>query len=148
MKVRFRPAVIVLGVAVFSFAHPLFGVDLPLKESHTREEALQVPTEDPVLKEQIEKVTKGLQDLHREMAMARQMIQQETSEKRKTALYAELDGLRKERDMLERLLHDLVEEATATEWTAIDEALRRAKSFERYQEKSYQKEENLRERKQ
>lgn len=124
----------------------------PAPEEETAEglykEAVTVSTEDQVLKEQLLKVASILQETHQKMTQRRRELQQTTDQTRKTALYTELDGLRKERDMLERLLHDLVEEATATEWTAIDEALRRAKSFERHQEKAYQKEENLRERKQ
>ena len=112
------------------------------------EEALTVTTEDEVLKEQLLKVDGVLTELHQRIAQRRLELRGATDEARKAALYSELDGLRKEWNMLERLLHDLVEEAQATQWTAIDEALRRAKSFERYQERTYQREENIRERKQ
>ncbi|MBI3323297.1 MAG: hypothetical protein HYZ95_02395 [Candidatus Omnitrophica bacterium] len=117
-------------------------------ELHGHEAALEVPTEDPVLKEQIQTVTEALNGLHRSIAQNRRALQASPDDSAKSALYAELDGLRKEHDMLERLLHDLVEEARATEWTRIDEALRRTKSYERRQEHSYEKEEALRERQQ
>ena len=113
---------------------------------HSHEEALNIVTEDPVLKEQIVKVTEGLETLHQQMAQRRKALNTTTDEVKKAVLYAELDGLRKEHDMLERLLHELVEEAKATECTTIDEALKRAREVERYQERAYQKEEVLRER--
>lgn len=103
---------------------------------------------DPVLEEQIAKVQGALDQLHEQMAQRRLALQQEPDGTRKAALYAELDGLRKERDLLERLLHDLVDEAKATEWTAIDEALKRARTFERRQEGTYQREEAIRDRQQ
>ena len=118
------------------------------EETHTHSEALNIVTEDQELKEQIEKVAEGLGELHQQMAQRRKMIQSETSEAKKVAWYAELDGLRKEHDLLEGLLHELVEEATATEWTKVDEALKRAREFERHQEHAYQREEGLRERQQ
>ena len=116
------------------------------KETHSHEAALQVVTEDPVLKEQIIKVTEGLQILYRQMAQRRQAIQKETDSIRKAALYVELDGLRRERDALEGLLHELVEEAKATEWTKIDEALKGVRFIDRYSEKETRKEEVLRDR--
>jgi len=54
--------------------------------------------------------------------------------------------LRKEREDLEALLHDLVEEARASERTEIDEALARVRWLERQQEQWYKKEELLRDR--
>lgn len=120
----------------------------PEEETHSHPESLDVATEDAVLKEQIRKVNESLTTLHQEMSALRRAIQREADPSRKAALYAELDGLRKQHDMLERLLHDLVDEARATEWTAIDEALRRIKPYEKRQEKAYEKEEALRERQQ
>ncbi|MBI3615137.1 MAG: hypothetical protein HY211_01340 [Candidatus Omnitrophica bacterium] len=114
----------------------------------THEEALNVATEDEPLKQQILKVNDALRQIYEQMVQKRKALNAVPNEAQKASLYAELDGLRKERDMLERLLHDLVEEARATEWTQIDAALKRAKAFERYQERAYQKEEVLRERRQ
>ena len=144
---------LVLAVALFDM---LLWIPIPApyaaqpkeETTHAHEEALTVATEDPVLKEQIAQMTSALEQLHERMASARKALDAATDDDRKTALYAELDGLRKERDTLERLLHELVDEAKATEWTAIDEALRRSRAFERYQERADQKEDNLRERKQ
>ncbi len=113
---------------------------------HTHEKALRVETEDPVLKEQIVKLTQSLDQFHHQMAQKR-AIQATTDEAQKSALYAELDILHKEHDMLDRLLHDLIFEAQATEWTRGDEALRRIKPFERRQEQELRQEEALRDRK-
>lgn len=118
------------------------------EEPHSHPEALSVTTEDQELQEQILKINDALEDLHRQMAQRKKVLQATTSDAEKTTLYVALDGLRKERDMLERLLHDLVEEAQATEWTVVDEALKRARAAERPQERAVQREENLRERQQ
>ncbi|MBI4227405.1 MAG: hypothetical protein HY600_03905 [Candidatus Omnitrophica bacterium] len=110
-------------------------------------EAAAVVTEDAVLKEQIAKVDEALATIHEQMAVRRQALQQAMTEGQKASLYAELDGLRKEHDLLERLLHELLDEARATEWTAIDAALARVKSYERVQERATRREEALRDRK-
>lgn len=141
-----RVVVVALVMSVFLCPVAAQAAEPAEEETHSHAEALKVTTGDEVLKEQIEKVTQALEGIHEQMAQRRRQIQGETDEAKKAALYAELDGLRKEHDMLERLLHDLVEEATATEWTAIDEALRRAKAVEQYQERLYQKEEVIRDR--
>jgi ABC-type phosphate transport system auxiliary subunit len=117
------------------------------EKPHTHSEALHVEAEDPVLKEQIVKVTQVLDQLHHEMAKKRQAIHSAANDAQKSASYAELDVLNKEHDMLEQLLHDLVKEAHATEWTIVDEALRRVKKFEQRQEQEYRQEEALRDRK-
>lgn len=143
MPTRWRRGIRVMVVGAVSLV-PMFvqAEELP----HSHEAALHVSTEDPVLKEQIVKVHEVLVSLHTQMAQRRQRLQQTTDETQRVGLYAELDGLRMEHDLLERLLHELVDEAKATEWTAIDEALQRAKRFERAQERTYKREEDLRER--
>lgn len=115
--------------------------------SHVHDISSKIVTEDQELKEQMKKVEAALTDLHSEMTKRRNAIKEETDPARKAALYAELDQIREEHDTLERLLHDLVEEATATEWTKIDEALKRVKSIERYQERAERREEVFRDRK-
>ena len=118
------------------------------ESTHTYNVAPQITTEDPELKEQIVKVEGVLGDLHTDMTQRRNAIKQETDPAKKAALYAELDKIRRERDTLERILHELVEEATATEWTKIDEALKRARTIEKYQERAYRREEVIRDRQQ
>lgn len=122
----------------------------PLEEemTHAHDTASQIVTEDAELKDQIVKVEEALSALHPEMARLRNAIKQEPDPARKAALYAELDSLREDHDALERILHDLVEEATATEWTKIDEALKKARSIEQYQEKASRREEVIRDRQQ
>lgn len=120
--------------------------DLAPEGRHSHSETLSVATEDRELQEQILKINDALEGLHQQMAVRKKALQAATSDARKAALYVELDGLRKEHNMLERLLHDLVEEAQATEWTVVDEALKRARAAERSQERAVQREENLRER--
>ena len=126
-----------------SFAQPV----QPAEEGlHAHEEALQVETEDPVLKEQIVKVGEAIGQLHEQMAQKRRAIQAAADQAEKSTLYAELDVLRKEHDMLEGLLHELVEEARATEWTKVDEALSRVEEIRRRREYEERREEVLRDR--
>lgn len=134
------------GLALFFASGPIQAEPEP-ETVHSHDEALQVPTEDPVLKEQIAKIHAALQDLHIEMARLRKELQTPSLDDRRAgSLYGQLDGLRKEHDSLERLLHELVEEAQATEWTEIDEALKRVKQYEQTQERQYRQEEVLRDR--
>lgn len=135
-----------LFVGICLISAPAGAAEPPDGTMDTHALAASVATDDVVLKEQIAKVDQAIQELHGRMVERRQAIQQVTDKTKKAALDAELDGLRKERDMLERLLHELVEEARATEWTAVDQALARAKSLERRQEEAYQRQEALRDR--
>ncbi|MBI1952685.1 MAG: hypothetical protein HYS41_00990 [Candidatus Omnitrophica bacterium] len=130
------------------FFCPLGGLPAHAEEEELPPQEPVVATEDEVLKEQIAQVHQGLLEIHQAMAKRRRTLMAETNEVRKANLYAEIDGLRKEYNLLQDLLFELVDEATATEWTKIDEALKRVRRFERYQERAYQKEENLRERQQ
>lgn len=104
------------------------------------------PTEDPVLKEQIVRIHSILAELDFQTSKRRKAIQEEADPARKANLRAQLDGLRRERGLLVGLLNDLIAEARATEWTRIDEALKRVRSFEQTQERLYKREEDLRER--
>lgn len=105
-----------------------------------------IHTEDEDLKAQIFKVNDALENLHRQIAQQRKQIQAAATDAERARLYARLDALRKEHDMLERLLHELVDEATATEWTKVDQALKRVRELERYQEKQQRREDVLRDR--
>lgn len=116
------------------------------EESRPHIDPTTINTEDEDLKEQIFKINDALEDLHQKIAQQRKQIQAAGTDAQQAALYARLDGLRKEHDMLERLLHELVEEAQATEWTTVDEALRKARESERYQENQQRKEDVLRDR--
>lgn len=146
-----RSLVSVIGIMMLGgvcVSGPVRAAGEPDETSHGHAAALAVPTEDLVLKAQIVAVAGALGTIHEAMAQRRRAIQQAAGGPQKAVLYTELDGLRKEHDMLERLLHELVEEAQATEWTKIDEALKRAKPFERRQEEQSKREDDLRERQQ
>lgn len=148
MRLRgFRQAAADLFFLLTFILAPAFPVQAQLQEElDSHDQALEVPAEDPILKEQILEVHQALEGLHQEMALRRKKLQHATTESQKATLYSELDGLRKEHDMLERLLHELVEEAKATEWTRVDEALRQVRGLERYQEKQQRREDVLRDR--
>jgi len=135
-----------VGLSLVVFGGPGWAAEPSEEAPHSHDAALTVATDDPVLQEQILKIHQTLGVLHEQMTQRRRALQYTPDQMRQATLYAELDGLRREHDMLERLLHDLVEEAKATEWTTVDEALKRARSVERSQERAYQREEALRER--
>lgn len=101
---------------------------------------------DPELEEQILEVQQALSTLHKQMVRRKEVLKKTTDPATKTTLYQELETLRKEREDLEKLLHDLVEEARLSEKTAIDEALARARWLERQQEYWEKKEEIIRDR--
>ncbi len=140
----------VAGGSMFSLLLVLLpvGTVFPSDEetAYSQDKAPEVATEDTDLRTQIVKIDQALEDLHTQMAHRRKAIQLEIDPAKKTALYSELDEMRKNRDTLEQILHELVEEAKATEWTKIDEALKRSRKFEQYQEKAYRREEAIRER--
>lgn len=143
---RWMVKVVLVSVGVLAGGAVALAAGDAAEDAHSHEAALSVVTGDPVLKEQIVKVEQALEGLHQQMAQSREMIRQAAGEAQQAAAYAQLDGLRRQHDMLEGLLHDLVEEATATEWTKIDAALQAARSYERVQEHAYRKEEALRDR--
>lgn len=101
---------------------------------------------DPELEEQIQEIQGALESIHKQMVRRKELLNTTLDSTAKATLYSELDMLRKERDDLEGLLHDLVEEAKLSERTAIDEALARARWLERQQESWEKKEELIRDR--
>jgi len=109
-------------------------------------EALPVPA-DPELEQQIVEVQDALKAIYREMVRRKDVLKKTQEPATKARLYDEFERLRKEREDLEALLHDLVDEAKLSEQTAIDEALARARWLERQQEYQAQKEELIRDRK-
>ena len=110
-------------------------------------EAIPVPA-DPELEHQIKEVQDGLQVIYQQMVRRKEALKKAQDPAVKTALYDEFDRLRKDREELEALLHDLVDEAKRSQRTAIDEALARARWFERQQEYWEKKEELIRDRQQ
>lgn len=110
-------------------------------------EPIPVPA-DPELEAQIQQVQEALSAIDRQMVRRKDGVNKTQDPATRAKLYDELEQLRKEREDLEGLLHDLVEEAKVSERTALDEALARARWLERRQEYLEKKEENLRDRQQ
>ena len=103
---------------------------------------------DPELEQQINEVQEALTSIHQQIVRRKEALKKAADPAAKSQVYDELEVLRKEAAELERLLHELVEEARASERTAIDEALARARWLERQQEYQAQKEEIIRDRQQ
>ena len=101
---------------------------------------------DPELEEQLVEVQDALKALNEQVVRRKQIVNETTDPVAKTTLLNEIDTLRTERDKLEALLHALVNEARASERTAIDEALERARGLERAREYWQRKEESIRDR--
>jgi hypothetical protein len=101
---------------------------------------------DPELEAQIKEVQEALGTVHKQMVRRKDALNKTQDPTTKAKLLEEFDRLRRERDDLEALLHDLVEEAKLSERTAIDEALARARWLERRQEYQEKKEETIRDR--
>lgn len=108
-------------------------------------EPLPLPA-DAELEEQIQEVQEALSAIYQQMVRRRDALKKTTDAAIKASLYDEFERLRKEREDLEALLHDLVDEAKLSEQTAIDAALARARWLERQQEYHAQKEELIRDR--
>ena len=103
-------------------------------------------TEDPVLEDQIKKVSQTLEGVNHQMAQLRKASQEATEDAAKASLDAEIEGLRAERDKLETLLHDLVDEAKPADSTEIDKALQQVQNIETRQERTNERQEALRDR--
>ena len=110
-------------------------------------EPIPTPT-DPALELQIKEVQEALTTIHTQMLRRKERLRATPDASMKAALYDELEALRKEREDLEALLHNLVDEARLSERTAIDQAIARAKWLEQQQEQWIRKEESIRDRQQ
>ena len=108
-------------------------------------EPMPVPF-DQELEEQIVEIQDALSEIHKQMVRRKAILERSPDAASKAALYDQLEALRKERNNLEALLQDLVEEARASEKTAIDEALARVRWLERRREQLEQREELIRDR--
>ena len=109
--------------------------------------AIPVPA-DPELEHQIKEVQDGLRTIYQQMVRRKEALKKAQDPAAKTTLYDEFERLRKDGEELEAFLHDLVEEAKRSQQTAIDEALARARWFERQQESWEKKEDLIRDRQQ
>lgn len=110
--------------------------------------AVMVIPADPELEHQIHEVQEVLAGIYQQMVRRREALKKIQDPTAKATLYEEFEQLRKDRDDLEALLHNLVDEAKLSQRTTIDEALARARWLERQQEHQQQKEELIRDRQQ
>ena len=108
-------------------------------------EPIPVPT-DPELEHQIQEIQEALGIIHQQMVRRKEALNMTQDATTKATLYDEFERLRKEREELEQLLHELVDEAKLSEQTALDEALARARWLERQEEIRQQREEIIRDR--
>lgn len=102
---------------------------------------------DPELEQQIQEVQDALGVIHEQIVRRKEALNRAQTADEHTTLDDELNALHEERELLTSLLDDLVEEAKASERTAIDEALARARWLERQREQWEKREELTRERK-
>ena len=108
-------------------------------------QAIPVPA-DPELEAQIVEIQDALSTIDKQIVRHKEALGKTQDSATKTSLYEQLELLRKERNDLEALLHDLVDEAKISEQTAMDEALAHARWLERQQEYQEKKEELIRDR--
>ena len=118
-----------------------------LKVEEPGMQAIPVPA-DPELEHQIKEVQDGLRTIYQQMVRRKEALKTAQDPAAKAALYDEFERLRRDREELEALLHDLVDEAKLSQRTAIDEALARARWFEHQQESWEKKEDLIRDRQQ
>jgi len=125
------------------------GGALPAQDPPSAEDSWLEPIPipfDPELEQQIEEVQGALSAINKQIVRHKEQVNKEPDAAAKAKLYEKLETLRGEQEDLEALLHDLIGEAKASQRTAIDEALRRARWLERQQEYWEKKEELLRDR--
>ena len=103
-------------------------------------------TNDPLLQDQINELQGAFNELTEQINQYQETIEREPSVARRSGLSTQLGLIQKEYDEVDRVLRRLKEEARAIQWTAADEALKRARPFDRSQEEDTRREETLRER--
>lgn len=130
---------------ILSLGGALLAQDLPNHDEESWLEPIPIPF-DPELEHQIEEVQGALSAINKQIVRHKEQVNKEPDAGVKAKLYEKLETLREEQEDLEALLHDLIGEAKASQRTAIDEALRRARWLERQQEYWDKKEELLRDR--
>ncbi|MBI2870226.1 MAG: hypothetical protein HYY14_00785 [Candidatus Omnitrophica bacterium] len=115
----------------------------PLEEPWV--EALPVPY-DPELEQQIQEVQESISTLHEQMVRRKAALEQALEPGEEGRIREELSQLKHERDALEKMLHNLVDEARASEWTKIDEALKRTRRLDILEDRKERKEEAVRDK--
>lgn len=150
---RFMAGFILIG-GILAPARALLAQDSPTTSPAPQDVTVEEPWLEPIpvpfdpeLERQIEEVQDALTTIHQQMVRHKERATETQDLANKAKLYETLEALRRERDDLQAVLNDLVAEAKASQRTAIDEALARARWLEHQQERWYQKEELTRERK-
>ena len=153
---RISQGILVLGIGLWPIgslcAEDASSTHTPSPEEtedtiHPWLDPIPTPT-DPALESQIKEVQEALTTIHTQMLRRKERLRATPDASTKATLYDELEALRKEREDLEALLHNLVDEARLSERTAIDQAIARAKWLEQQQEQWDRKEESIRDRQQ
>ena len=106
--------------------------ETPVQYTQTPEpwlDTILVP-QDRELEKQIKEVQDSIFTLHQQMVRRKLTLSETDGVEDRNELMQEIELLTKERDMLEGILHDMVDEARATEWTVIDQALERSRKLE------------------
>ena len=101
---------------------------------------------DPELEAQLYELQGALKAVHEQIVRRKRLVADAQDEAAKARLLGEIDSLRTERDEIEALLHQLVNEARASERTAIDEALANVRMLEWRREQLDRREEIIRDR--
>lgn len=101
---------------------------------------------DPELEAQLFELQDALRAVHQQIVRRKRILTDAQDEAAKARLLTEIDSLRTERDEIESLLHQLVNEARASERTAIDEALANVRMLEWRREQLDRREEIIRDR--
>ena len=121
----------------------------PAQEEPARPWMQPIPVPaDPELEAQIVEIREALSTIDMQTVRRKEAVERTSDATTQATLYQEIELLRKERDALEGLLRQLVDEARASERTAIDEALARVKVLEQEREHEANKDELLLERRQ
>lgn len=135
-----------VAVCALGWLQPAFGEEPPAEDTPEGwVKAIPVPA-DPELEQQIVEVQDALKTINEQIVRRKRAVDEAKDASGKATLYEELERLRRERSVLQRLLDELVEEAKLSEQTAIDEALARARWLEQQRERHEKKEELIRDR--
>ena len=145
MSIRRWVVAVMLALTALAPGHLLASLSLAEAQEYLPLEVWEEPS-DVELEQQIAQVEDALKQTNQQIVRRKHVLQQTQDPTRQSTLNAELVALQTERGQLQSLLDELVNEAQVTEWTAIDEALRRASWLELRQETADIREEVIRDR--
>ncbi len=117
------------------------------KAVYAYEENSPAEAETAEVQDQIVKISDEVSKLHLEMAKLRSQTKAEKDPGKKGELNVQFEDTRKQRNSLQKLLDELVEEGHTTENTNVDKVLNQAKKFERTQDRESMQREAVSDRK-